>query len=85
MHWGNYGYGMAQGMGYGGGIMFLLVIALVALAVFLIVRSFGAAGRSHHEHAACVETPLDIAKKRYARGEITKNEFDHLRSALSRS
>jgi putative membrane protein len=29
------------------------------------------------------ETPLEIARRRYARGEISKEEFDQLRRDLS--
>jgi putative membrane protein len=30
-----------------------------------------------------IETPLDIAKSRYARGDITKDEFSQLKKDLS--
>jgi putative membrane protein len=68
-------------MGFGGAAMILVLIALIALTAYIVAGSF----RTRDRSISCGETPLDIAKKRYARGEINKDEYDHLRSDLSKS
>ena len=69
-----YGYGM---MGYGGGMFFGLLfwIVIIVLAYFLIKslieknKTSGVEGKS----------ALDIAKERYAKGEITKEELEEIK------
>lgn len=82
MHWGNFGYGMGFGSGYGMGIggiiMILIVLGFVGLTVYLITEAARAKGTKPAHH----ESPIDIIKERYARGEITKQEFDRLRNDL---
>jgi putative membrane protein len=58
---------------FGGLISWFLLIAVVALIIYLIVRGQSSGTR---------ETPLDILKKRYARGEISKEEFDRMKKDL---
>ena len=67
---GNWGHMM--GYGYGGGFMWLIVLVLVGVVIYFLLqvsKSKGSAG-------SIIETPLDILKKRYAKGEIDKEEFD---------
>jgi putative membrane protein len=75
--------GWGYGMGWLGMIlMSLFWIAVVVGIVFLIiwlVRSGG--GRKGGES----NSALDILKKRYARGEINKEEFEDKKKDLSRS
>jgi len=72
----SYGYGWGTGnmMGwFGGGLMMLIFwIFFIALIVW-IVREVGSR-HSHTTHAS--SAALDILKERYARGEITKEEFE---------
>lgn len=62
-------------MHYGGGFMWLILVIVAAIAIYLIVQAQRGGGTR--------ETPLEILKKRYAKGEITKEEYDQLRRDLS--
>ncbi len=70
------------GMGYGffGGLMMLLFLILLIGAVVLGVRWFMNGGKQ--EVSRKEETPLDILKKRYASGEIDKEEFETMKRDL---
>jgi putative membrane protein len=83
------GYGMMGGMmggnwmHYSLGRISLWVLALVILGLLIYVivrlgrRTTGVA------RTEAGETPLEIAKKRYARGEINREEFDKIRKDLA--
>jgi putative membrane protein len=83
MMWHN-GYGWGMGGGYWlFGVFFWAfgIAAVVALIVMLIRRSTGMGfhrGWYGHEPDA-----LEIAKRRYARGEITKEQFEQLKKDLT--
>ncbi len=51
-----------------------VIVAIVYLVKYLSRTSAGRHGLG--------ETPIDILKKRYARGEITKDEFDRMKQDL---
>ncbi len=75
------GGGHMLNYGFGGIFMWLLVIVLIAAAVYFVVRQRGdvfppPAGPRENE------TPLDILKKRYARGEIDREEFEQRKKDL---
>ena len=68
-----YGYGM---MGYGGmffGLLFWIII--IVLAYFLIKSLIDKNKTSSFEG----KSALDIAKERYAKGEITKEELEEIK------
>ena len=74
-HWGKWhGFGLL-----GGGFMILLWVILVASIVFLLVKVINKDGFS----GLTSESPLDILKKRYARGEISKEELENMKKELS--
>lgn len=74
MHWGDYSWGL--GMGFGFGWLFMIVFwGLVILGIVFIIKMI--AGGPKKE-----ETALDILKKRYAKGEITKDEYDSMKDDL---
>lgn len=64
--------------GWGFGWLFLCLSILTILVVIAIYEL-----RRHHNHTDISKpVPLDIIKARYARGEITKVEFDQLKKDL---
>ncbi len=76
MHWGNYGWGM------GFGWLFMIVFwALVILGVLFFFKMISDRSRPAEKG----ETALDILKKRYAKGEITKEEFERMKDDLAKS
>lgn len=79
---------MGFGWGFGGSGMILMMlfwVFVVALAVWLLSRLFpGTANGSQTEQRGQPPSPsaLDILKQRYARGEISKAEYDDVRRGL---
>jgi len=64
-------------MGYGyGGIMWLIWVFVITAIVYLIVSQGKRSGGPQAESA------LDILKKRYARGEITREEFESIKKDI---
>jgi putative membrane protein len=66
-------------------------VLIVILVVILIYALAGRTGQcppqpsrgSHMEEKQALETPLDILKKRYARGEISREDFEQMKKDLS--
>jgi len=75
-HWGP---GMSWWMIFGGGFFFLFWVAIIALVIWAWTKL---AGESRGQPSPRRD-PLDIAKERYARGEISKEEFEQLKKDLS--
>ena len=68
---------------FGGGGLFMFIIGL--LIIGLIVWAIVAASRGGHSMGMARprgQEPLDIAKERYARGEITKDQYDEIKKGL---
>lgn len=71
--WGHMDY-----FGFGGIIMWILFLIVIGVAVYLIVQ----ATKSKGLESPFRETPMEILKKRYAKGEITKEEFEKMKKDL---
>jgi len=67
-----------MGYGYGGGFMWLIVLILVGVVIYFLLQ----VSKSKGSDGSIIETPLDILKKRYAKGEIDKEEFDRKKKDL---
>ena len=72
------GHMMNYGFGHGGMFMWILVLIALVVAIYFIVQSV----KSKNVSGQAQETPLDILKKRYAKGDITKEEFDRMKKEL---
>lgn len=74
---------------YGGpcGFPWLVPFLFIAFGVFALWIMFGrnraASPCSPGGGTAQSECPLDIAKRRYAKGEISKDEFEEIKRTIS--
>jgi putative membrane protein len=73
---GIYGYGM---MGYGGMFFGLLFWILIFVIAYLLIKWLVEQNKTR---GGGEKSALDIAKGRYARGEITKEEFEEIKKRL---
>lgn len=81
--------GPAQHIWGGGWWIFPIVMGIIML-IFFFLMSRGKGFRpswmqdsdSHHRESTDSETPSEILKKRYAKGEITKEEFENMKKDL---
>ena len=58
-------------------IVWIVVIGLIVWGVIALTRHSGSGAQFGSKR-----TPLDIAKERYANGEITKEEFEQFKKDL---
>ena len=85
MHWGNHmGFGSWGWVLIGG-----LWIGLIVLGVLILARLFptggsdNSAGPATGRRDAEADDPLAIVRRRYARGELTKEEYETMRHDLA--
>lgn len=69
MHW-EYGWGMGFGW-----IFMILFWVLVILGIVFVIKMIAGSGSKWEQP----ETALDILKKRYAKGEISREEFEQMK------
>ena len=72
------GYSHMMNSWSGAFIMGIAVLILIGVLVYLLFRSSGKGTLGSISH----ETPLEILKKRYAQGEITKAQFDEMKKDM---
>ena len=74
--------GIHEGMGWWmvfGGVWMVIFWAIV---MYLVVWGVGRISRGKAERPDAGETPTEIARRRLASGEITKEAFDEIMTAL---
>ena len=79
-----------MGFGFGGfGIVYMLIfwVVIIGLGVWLLSNLFPRGTSSVSTRATArrddgLESPLEVVQRRYARGEISKVEYDEIRRDL---
>jgi len=74
--WG--GHMMHYGFGYGGMFMWIIFLVVIGVLIYFIVQAQKTKGRTPTQS----ESHLDILKKRYAKGEIAKEEYERMKNDL---
>jgi len=73
------GYGMMDGW-FGGGIFMLLFVVAIIVGGFFLVRMLMKQSKTTVQTTE--NTALEILKQRYARGEISHEEFEKMKVHL---
>ena len=74
-----YGPNMMNGNDWGWGIfMMFFWLLLLVIGAIVVIRLLSSHEVGHNHRTA----PLDIAKERYAKGEVTKEQFEQLKKDL---
>ncbi|MEX1315001.1 MAG: SHOCT domain-containing protein [Desulfotignum sp.] len=74
------GWGHMMGYGGSGGIfMWILLIIIIAVIFYFVINRGKTTGSLTGTEK---ESPSETLKKRYAKGEITKEEFDKLKKDI---
>lgn len=79
-----WGSGMMGGTwGWIGGIFMILFWVLIVVGIVFFIRSFMTSRKIDKGPSfSSAESPLDILQKRYARGEINKEEYQSIKNDL---
>ncbi len=68
-------------MWFGGGFMWIFWILVIVVLVWVVKTAMPSTGS---KNANTDESPLEILKKRYARGEIEEDEYIRRRNELEK-
>ena len=78
MHWGG-----DFGMGFGGGWIFMILFwGLIILGVVYLVKAFLGGGSTEEKKS---ELAQEVLEKRFAKGEMSKEEFENAIAVLKRN
>ena len=69
---------MHYGFGYGGMFMWIIFLIVIGLLIYFIVQAQKTKGQTSTQN----ESPLDILKRRYAKGEIANEEYERMKKEL---
>jgi putative membrane protein len=75
---GRWGHMMPYGFGYGGMFMWIILLIVIGLVIYFIIQTRKTKGQTPTQN----ESDLDILKKRYAKGEIAKEEYERMKKDL---
>ena len=75
MWWGNWGWGM--------GLMMFLGLIFWGSIIWLIVWAITRITRHNSTYDGGRTNALDIARERYAKGEITRDQFEQIKKDLT--
>lgn len=75
-------YGYYDGMSFFGPLFMILVWGLIIWAVVMLIRMFSSHETDKHKSEK-TDKALDILRERFARGEISKAEFEERFKSLS--
>ena len=79
---GNNRFGMMGSFGWGGAIIGI-ILCLAVIAVIIAVIVILSRNNKYKKMGTYVETPLEILNRRFASGEMSKEEYDNMKRNLN--
>lgn len=77
---GNFGWNFGFGFGW---ILVIISLILIVFGIIQLVRTMSGPPENNIQNTAvCDETALDALKRRYARGEISKDDFERMKREI---
>ena len=73
-----WGWNQMMNFGYGGMLMMFIFAIVIGLVIYFIITNT----KSNKYTGEFNKTSLDIIEERYAKGEITEEEFEKMKKAL---
>jgi len=71
-------------MPFGGGIVNLIIwVVIIGAVIFLLFNVFRSDRSTESFVSKADEKPFEILKRRYASGELTKEEYERMKNELS--
>jgi putative membrane protein len=64
---------------YGGMLMWVILIIIAGVIIYFVIER---SKKSGNLEGSTRESPMEILKMRYAKGEITKEEFDRIKKEI---
>ncbi len=71
--------GMNHSFGMGSGYIWIIGIIILIVVIWLAIKFMS---RSDNQKTPIDKSPMDILNERYARGEISKQEYQEKRKAI---
>jgi putative membrane protein len=69
---------MHYGFGYRGMCMWIIFLIVIGFLIYLIVQ----ARKTNSRTSTQDESPLDILKRRYAKGEVAREEYERMKKDI---
>ncbi len=63
--------------------IFIFILAIIAGIILLIIWAVKKSSSIQHSHHISANNSMSILKERYAKGEITKEEYENIKKEIS--
>ena len=78
------GWGHMMNFWWGGAFMWIVFLIVIVVVIYFVLQSAKRTSRDSSLRETPRETSIDILKRRYARGDISKEEFEQMKKDLER-